>query len=73
MKKNIRHDEGFSPDSSERTEDYWNGNRSEEDLPWHARKTGRLKSKSRGKPRNEPHPPQPETQDEVSMGDSDLE
>lgn len=73
MEKNSKHIGGFGPDDSERMEEYWDDNREDEDLPWHAKRTGYPKSKSKAKQRNNLRQSTPDTPGDEFMGDSDLE
>lgn len=73
MKKNLQRNTDSGPDDSERTEDYWNDERQEDDLPWHARKTGRRKSKSKIKEENGQRRPTHDSRRDEFVDDSDLE
>ena len=74
MKKNEQHGAGFGPDASERMNEYWDDSGLDEDMPWHARRTGGRKSKPRGKTRNDLRPSTPDVRPEDELSeDSYLE
>ena len=73
MKKDTKHTEGSGPSDSDRTDSYLDEVRLEEELPWHARRTGRRKSRSKGKRRDNSRQSAPGTPGDEVMGDSDLE
>lgn len=73
MEKDMKHMRGSGPNDSDRVETYLDEVRQEEELPWHARKTGHRKSRSKAKRRNNLHQSMRGTLDDEVMSDSDLE
>jgi len=73
MKKNVQNNVGFGPDDSERMDEYWDGNRQEEDLPGYTGKTGQRKAGSKAKGRANRRQPMAESQRDDFAGDSDLD
>jgi len=73
MKKNVQGSTGDGPDDSGRTENYFDEIPQEEEPPWHARKTGRRKSKLKAKARNDSGSAMPNTPKDEFIDDSDLD
>lgn len=73
MTKDTKHIGGSGPNNDDRIETYLDEVRQEEELPWHARRTGHRKSRSKASQRNSLHWSTRSTLGDEITGDSDLE
>jgi len=73
MAKDTTHIKGSGPNDNDRIEMYLNEVQQEEELPWHARRTGHRKSRSKASQRNSLRRSARGILGDEIMGDSDLE